>query len=119
MDQRELEKVNEKLKDLVDSAYKVGDEISRMILLINGESEGRPIWAYVSMSPSKAKEYLIKQYSEEEIELSDYGEILFSGEGETPPHEIKNEMLEKHKIQENLEEKLYEVMKDNLFDRIR
>jgi hypothetical protein len=90
------------------------NELGTIITLIKGEGEnGNKQWAYLNISPFMFAEYAnaIKQ---ENVDVSEYGEILASGEGEQPSEEIKKEMLEKYGASEDFENLLAKILSDVL-----
>ena len=101
----------QKLREVDDHAFIVGDEIAKIIMLVNGQGENGECWAYVLMTPSKAREYKALEGSEE-VDLEDFGEIIFSGDGEFPPEDIIIQMKEKYSIINDYEEQIDKIISD-------
>ncbi len=58
-----------------------------LVYIVRGEDRGRKAWHYVLVD--KVKLPLFKQKLKEgDLDVSHYGEILYSGWGENPPPEI-------------------------------
>lgn len=73
------------------------DNISRIIMLVYGMLENKkPFWVYTAVKPSMYDEFK-KAESEKTLDLYNfepYGEIIVSGEGETPPEEVTLKVAE-------------------------
>lgn len=73
------------------------DQMSRVIMLIYGKLDhGGPFWCYVAVKPSQFE--LFKQAEKEgKIDLynfDQYGEVIVSAEGRTPPEEVTLKVAE-------------------------
>jgi hypothetical protein len=73
------------------------DDLTRVIVLLYGMLQsGSPFWCYVAVKPSKYQPFMAAQ-KEGKINLYDFnewGEIIVSGEGRTPPDEITLKVAE-------------------------
>lgn len=73
------------------------DSISRIIMLVYGKLEsGNPFWCYCAVKPSKYDQFKADEASGK-IDLYNfdpYGEVVVSGEGETPPPEVTQKVAE-------------------------
>ncbi len=90
------------------------DKMGSIITLIKGESQdGKKRWAYLSI---KLEMYLAytQALERENVDITKFGEILSSGEGEEPSDEIKKEMKEKHGTDEDFENILVKLFADIL-----
>ncbi|MFN8891664.1 MAG: hypothetical protein ACK530_03345 [Alphaproteobacteria bacterium] len=71
------------------------DDVSRIIMLLKGVMDhGGPFWCYVALKPSQFSAFKAAQPAGE-IDLyafDDYGEVVVSGEGETPPYTVTEEV---------------------------
>ncbi len=73
------------------------DSISRIIMLVYGTMEhGGPFWCYVAVKPS-----MYDRFKDAEAKgtldlynFDEYGEIIVSAEGETPPDEVTVKVAE-------------------------
>ncbi|MDX1949861.1 MAG: hypothetical protein SFT90_05110 [Rickettsiales bacterium] len=107
------DKTFEQIIEAEKATYQVSDEAYKIILLVKGENNGEKLWAYVHMFPSKAKEYLALDGTKQ-VELEDFGEIIFSGTGENPPEEIIQKMKDTYKIDQDFESKIEQAVEENL-----
>lgn len=79
------------------------DALTDIILLCRGKREnGNPFWAYLSIKPSKAKAFKEAQMRGNFF-LEDHGTILLWGEGDDVPDDIKKEMEQRYKMDNNQE----------------
>lgn len=73
------------------------DNISRIIMLVYGVMDhGGPFWCYVAVKPSQYDAFKEAE-SSGKIDLYDfdeYGEIIVSAEGETPPEDVTMKVAE-------------------------
>ena len=73
------------------------DKLSRVIMLLYGKmAHGGPSWCYVAIKPSKFEAFK-KAEAEGKIDLynfDDFGEVIVSAEGETPPDEVTVKVAE-------------------------
>lgn len=73
------------------------DQISRIIMLIYGKLEnGNPFWCYCAVKPSRYEQFKADEAAGK-IDLyhfDPYGEVVVSGEGETPPQEVTEKVAE-------------------------
>lgn len=73
------------------------DQLSRVIMLIYGKMDhGGPFWCYVAIKPSKFDAFK-KAEKEGKIDLynfEEFGEIIVSAEGKTPPSEVTLKVAE-------------------------
>lgn len=78
---------------------------SYLILICRGHfGAGDPFWAYVKMSPLKAKALKEAQHSGEPFDLRVFGEILEWGQGETVPVVVKQKMEAEYGVCHELSE---------------
>lgn len=56
-----------------------------------GTNKGRPTWHYIKVEKNKLPLFK-KALEKDSIELADFGEILFSGWGESPPDNITTQV---------------------------
>jgi len=61
------------------------------IRLIIAQENSKDCWFYVRMNPGSYSEYKSKM-KKGDLNIRDYGEILFSGWGKTPPEDIKQKV---------------------------
>lgn len=73
------------------------DNISRIIMLVYGTLEtGGPFWCYVAVKPSMFDAFK-RAEADGKLDLYDfdaYGEVVVSGEGESPPQEVTMKVAE-------------------------
>lgn len=73
------------------------DEKYGLIEFCNGrDASGRLYWAYLTLLPSKYREFKARAAAGESFRLLDYGEELASGWGKHPPEHVKKELEEKY-----------------------
>jgi len=88
-------------------------EQTRTIVLVYGLLEnGNPFWVFVAVKPSQYNAFIAAQKdgSLNLYEFSEYGEIIVSGEGKSPPDEVTIKVAEMYqtdpaKLKENIGEK--------------
>lgn len=76
----------------VDKITKSRDHLLR---LVTGKNDGHDAWWYIRVKHNLFEKYKIAVKAEE-IDLADYGEVLFSGWGKTPPEDIKKKIEEEY-----------------------
>ncbi|MBL1147326.1 MAG: hypothetical protein HND56_09300 [Pseudomonadota bacterium] len=77
--------------------WKQADEKYGLIEFCNGRDQnGRLYWAYLTLFPSKYREFKARAAAGESFHLLDYGEELASGWGKHPPEHVKKELEEKY-----------------------
>jgi hypothetical protein len=85
------------MTDNVTPASPTKDDLTRVIVLVYGMLEsGSPFWCYVAIKPSRYQPFLAAQ-KEGNINLyafDEWGEIIVSGEGRTPPDEVTLKVAE-------------------------
>jgi hypothetical protein len=69
------------------------DQHSRIVMLAYGKmNHGGPYWCYVSVKPSQYDAFqaalATKQYNMQNFVSDGYGEVVVSGEGAKPPHDV-------------------------------
>lgn len=67
------------------------DRISRIIMLVYGVMDhGGPFWCYVAVKPSKYDAFKAAEANAtlDLYNFEEYGEVIVSAEGETPPEEV-------------------------------
>lgn len=73
------------------------DTLSRVIMLLYGKMDhGGPFWCYVAVKPSKFDAFKAAETSGQ-IDLynfDEYGEVIVSAEGQTPPDEVTMKVAE-------------------------
>jgi len=85
-----------------ETIQKLADTLG-IITLVSGETaSGARFWAYLSVPPSKYDEFLAVQ-ERGDYNLTDWGDILRYGEGESPSPDIMAEMEEDYGINHQLE----------------
>ncbi len=85
------------------SSHAVADLLCTMIILCRGSSaENKPIWAYLCMKPSMASAF---KFACERggFDIGDYGTVLESGSGESPPAEVQARMEREYGVNHMLE----------------
>lgn len=65
--------------------------LAKYIYLVNGQDRGRDAWHYVLVDPPKLSVFRQKTQGGS-LDVADYGKVLFSGWGKTPPPEIKEKI---------------------------
>ena len=62
-----------------------------LVWLLCGEQDGRPYWHYLEVEKGKLEMFKMR-LKKGDIELKDYGRIIFSGWGAEPPEAIKEQV---------------------------
>jgi len=81
-------------------------ELGILELFTAYDSEGEAFYVYMSVLPSKYEAYLRAQKTHDTIKFEDFGTVLASGWGKTPPEEVKREMEAKHGVNHNFKAEL-------------
>ena len=85
-----------------DNIKKLADTLG-IISLVSGQTvSGEDFWAYISVPPSKYEDFL-KAQEAGDYTLTDWGDIMRYGAGQSPSAEIKAEMEELYGINHDLE----------------
>lgn len=95
------------------SPQSVADLLCTLIILCRGkDAEGKPIWAYLCMKPSMASAF---RFARERggFDISDYGTVLESGDGEEPPEQIKKRMERDYGVNHQFEDLLLDGVSAN------
>ncbi len=73
------------------------DNVSRIIMLLYGKMDhGGPFWCYVAIKPSMFEGFKAAE-AKGAIDLynfTEFGEVIVSGEGQTPPEEVTLKVAE-------------------------
>lgn len=70
------------------------DDIGRMVMLVYGQmgNNAGPFWCYLAVKPSRYDDFQAKvknkTFDIRNFESDDFGEIIVSGEGVTPPTDV-------------------------------
>ena len=73
------------------------DQVSRIIMLIYGKLEdGGPFWCYVAVKPSQFEAFKAAEAagSINLYEFTEFGEVIVSAAGQTPPDEVTRQVAE-------------------------
>lgn len=94
------------------------DGIHDLVEIFHGiDEDGSVFYAYMAIYPSKYMEYKNKIHNQEDLNLEDYGRILYSGKGDIPSAEIQQQMEEEHGIDHahmtKFNQAILEVMSEN------
>lgn len=77
--------------------WKQADDKYGLVEFCNGrDASGRLYWAYLTLLPSKYREFKARAAAGESFRLLDYGEELASGWGKYPPEHVKKELEDKY-----------------------
>ena len=79
------------------------DKLSRIVMLAYGKMDhGGPYWVYVAVRPSRYAEFqkamASKQYNMQSFDADGYGEVIVSGEGVMPPHDVTKQVAKMFNI---------------------
>jgi hypothetical protein len=73
------------------------DNVSRVIMLLYGKMDhGGPFWCYVAIKPSQFEAFKTSE-KDGKIDLynfEEFGEVIVSAEGQTPPEEVTVKVAE-------------------------
>lgn len=73
------------------------DKLSRVIMLLYGKMDhGGPFWCYVAVKPSRFEHFkeAEKVGSIDLYKFEEFGEIIVSAEGQTPPEDVTRKVAE-------------------------
>ncbi|TVQ84131.1 MAG: hypothetical protein EA357_03465 [Micavibrio sp.] len=96
---------------------KLDEQFSMVELCSGADAEGRSYWAYLSLYPSRYREFRENAAGGVSMRLTDYGEVLATGWGPMPPALIKAKMEEKYglnhqnPLEKEIEYRLEEIRK--------
>lgn len=95
----------------------VDDDYAVMELISAAKQDGSRVWAYVTIKPSLYMDYSRKILNGESLSIMDYGEIIQTGEGESPPDVVRADMEERfgadHEFSEKLKKTIQEYVKNH------
>jgi len=74
---------------------KLVSDKNELVYLVTATANGKPAWYYVQVDEPKHKAFQ-KQMEAGTLDLAQYGKILYSGWGATPPSPIQALMKEKY-----------------------
>lgn len=66
-------------------------ELAKQVFLVQGKQGGKPIWIYARIRKEKL-EIFQHHLGKPGLDVSRYGEILYSGWGESPPNAVVNQL---------------------------
>ena len=93
------------------------DEEIGIAMLIKGEIDNRPFWAYVSVFPSKYDEFMQIYQSGAPYILTDYADIIRHGLDQTdPPAAIATQMETEYGLDHNFEDNLAKITQSMIRD---
>lgn len=88
------------------SPQSMADLMCTLIILCRGKDmENKSIWAYLCIKPSMASAFKAAR-ERGDMDISDYGTILESGDGEEPPADVKTRMERDYGVNHAFEDKL-------------
>lgn len=94
------------------------DTACGIIDLCTGTTDtGKEFYAYVSIPPSKYAAYRAKQLRQEEMDLEEFGEVIHSGWGTSPPPDIMAEMEHIYHVIHTLEDQMREAVNKKLAEK--
>ena len=74
-----------------------------MLVLVTGQrQDGRDFWAYAAILPSKYTAFTEAE-AKGSYRLNDYGRVLTSGDGLTPPSGLEKQLREKYNLSTDFE----------------
>tara|TARA_B100001971_G_C17959739_1_gene416808 strand:+ start:91 stop:414 length:324 start_codon:yes stop_codon:yes gene_type:complete len=88
----------------------INNEIGYIVLISGTDENSEDIWCYASIEPSKFKAFKEAEESGE-FEVEEYGEVLFTGKGTTPPPEIEQKMRDEFGADDEFEDNVGQVIK--------
>ena len=81
-------------KELLEADKKTG-----LVHLMCGKTgDGKDFYAYINVLPSRYEDFLLISRAREQMNLSEFGEILESGFGREPPAEVRRMMEDKYQV---------------------
>ena len=84
---------------------KQADATAAIIAYTTGTmADGRPYYAYLSVKPSKYREFYELSSARQSIVLNDYGKIIVSGFAASPPNDVVRFMADKYGYNDNYEQ---------------
>jgi hypothetical protein len=74
------------------------DEVARVIVLTRGKmDDGGSYWCYVSVKPSRHKEFqesVAREYNIQNFADDGFGEVIVSGRGDNAPDDVTRQVAE-------------------------
>lgn len=67
-----------------------------LVYLVRGKDQGRPAWHYVHVRDKQTLPLFLKQVDTGTVDVSQFGEVLYSGWGQDPPEDIVKKIEEKY-----------------------
>jgi len=89
---------------------KLMSEKTAIIHLVKGEIEGKSVWAYLAVTPSKYDDFMTQHAQQKNYDMCDYGDILHSGYGDEPSAEDVQYMVNEFNIIPDIEKQIIETV---------
>lgn len=120
MEKEEIENLRHEFAEAVtpsqEELQKADNEVSILIITAGEMEDGKPFYAYLSVKPSKYKDFMEAE-KKGNYKLSDFGEILEFGREKEPPENVKKEMEEKYGASHTFEEDFIKSLQNYLKEK--
>jgi len=91
--------MDKKIPIPTEQELREADKSFGIIHLISGKTgKGEDFYAYISVTPSRYEDFLLISHAKEQMDLSEFGEILESGFGTDPSPEVQQYMKENYNV---------------------
>ncbi|CAI8035371.1 hypothetical protein GBAR_LOCUS19859 [Geodia barretti] len=90
-------KVDEQCGQDSSMTWQMKSEAER-IRLVRGKDKGKPAWHYVLLVDDEETIEKLEEALGGNLNVADYGQLLYSGQGKDPPNEVVEEVHKKYKI---------------------
>ncbi len=98
--------------DEIMDVQKELDEALGSLFLVRGKRDEKVFWALLSVKPSLMETFYDLHNTGKPYDMTEYGDVLHYGEGDTPTEKDWDYMKENFGAQENLEELMQKSMQD-------
>lgn len=65
------------------------EDAGQIVYLVTGLRNKFPVWCY-ALVPERSRLFFQQAIEQGRVDITKFGQILFSGEGKNPPQEIEN-----------------------------
>lgn len=94
------------------SSQSMADLLCTIMVLCQGQQNGKPFWAYLCVKPSMAKAFKEARDKGAAFNLEEYGTIIEHGEGKDVPMDVRKRMERDYGVRHDYEEQLLQVIEN-------
>jgi hypothetical protein len=83
----------------------MADLLCTIMILVRGEYNGKPAWAYMCIKPSMARAFS-EARAKGAFDIEEFGSVIESGDGHEPPADVKQRMEREYAMNHRFEDDL-------------